>query len=248
MASASDGCRQASLGPPQEQRVIDAVEDYLGNCAQVIVEIELVESLLRPENFEVSLRYVLKHVTHRGRNIFQLFDTSEKPHHFVASRRRWLESQERDDARQENGRNEWYDLGCQGAKAKAPPCPNSTLQTTLPQQRSSSAREEEDHWEVMEERRRRRVAFENLAKDMLRYLDTCNEVKVDITELQERVEVPAQIGISIQQVAQQVAQQAMNEDGQNIFEVSWQEEGELCIASWARWEAQQKGLVDLERG
>ena len=50
---------------------------------------------------------------------------------------------------------------------------------------------------------------------MLRYIDTCNEVKVGITELQERVEVPAQIGISIQQVAQQ----GMNEDGQKKFEV-----------------------------
>ena len=36
----------------------------------------------------------------------------------------------------------------------------------------------------MEERRRRRTAFENLAKGVLRYLDTCNEVKVGITELQ----------------------------------------------------------------
>ena len=56
---------------------------------------------------------------------------------------------------------------------------------------------------------------------MLRYLDNCNEVKVGIAELQERVEVPAQICISVQQVAEQ----AMNEDGQNIFEVFWQEEG-----------------------
>ena len=45
---------------------------------------------------------------------------------------------------------------------------------------------------------------------MLRYLDNCNEVKVGITELQERVAVLEQIGISIQQVARQ----AMNEDGQ----------------------------------
>ena len=44
---------------------------------------------------------------------------------------------------------------------------------------------------------------------MLRCFDNCNEVKVGITELQERVEVPAQIGISIQKVVQQ----AMNEDG-----------------------------------
>ena len=59
----------------------------------------------------------------------------------------------------------------------------------------------------------------------------------------ERVEVPEQICISIQQVAWQ----AMNEDGQKMFEVFWQEEGQLFVASWARWEAQRKGLVDLER-
>ena len=90
---------------------MDAVEDYLESCSQIIVDIEVVERLLRPENLEVSLRYVLKHATYRGSNIFQLFDTSERPNHFVASRRRWLESQGSDDARQENGRNEWCDLG-----------------------------------------------------------------------------------------------------------------------------------------
>ena len=73
------------------------------------------------------------------------------PNHLVASRRRWLESKGRDDARQESWRNEWYDLGYQGARAKAPPCPNSTPQTLLPQQSSSSAGEEEDHWELREE-------------------------------------------------------------------------------------------------
>ena len=73
--------------------------------------------------------------------------------------------------RKENGRNERYDFGYQGANAQAPPCSNSTLQTPLPQQSSSSAREEEDHWEAMEERRRRRIAFENLAKGIQRYLD-----------------------------------------------------------------------------
>ena len=105
--------------------------------------------------------------------------------------------------------------------------------------------EEEDHWELREERRRRRrrIAFDNLAKSMLRCLDNCNEVKVDITDLQARVEVLAQIGISIQQVARQ----AINEDGQTIFEVFWQEEGKIFVVGWARWEAQRKGLVDLER-
>ena len=193
--------------------VVDALEDYLDKCAQVIVKMNFVESLLRPENREVSLKYVLKHANYGSSCVFQLFGTAEKPNHLVVRRRRWLESQVRDDARQESGSNKWYNFGYQGAKANAPLCPISTQKTPLPQQSSSSAREEEDHWELREERRRRRTAFENLAKGMLRYLNNCNEVKVGITELQERVEVPAQIGISIQQVAQQ----AMNEDGQKII-------------------------------
>ena len=169
---------------------------------------------------EVSLRHVLKHATGRGSNIFQLFDTSEKPNDFVANRRRCLESQGRDGARQENGQNEWCDLGYQGAKAKAPGCPNSTLQTPLPQQSSSSVREEKDHWVWMEDRRRR--AFMNLAKGMLRYLDNSDDVIVGITELQERVKVPLQFGISIQQMAQL----ARSASGQKIFEVFWQEDKE----------------------
>ena len=178
-----------SWSQDEKKRVMDAVEDYLESCAQVIVDIEVVE---RSENLEVSLRYVLQQTTGRGSIIFQLFNTPEKTNHFVASRRRWLESQGRDDARQDSGRNDRYDLGYQGARAKVPPCPNSTLQTPLPQQSSSSAREEEDHWDVREERQRRRIAFENLAKGMLRYLDNSNGVKVGITELQERAEVPLQ--------------------------------------------------------
>ena len=57
---------------------MDAVEDYLESCAQIIVDIEVVERLQRPENLEVSLKYVLKHATGRGSNIFQLSDTSGK--------------------------------------------------------------------------------------------------------------------------------------------------------------------------
>ena len=55
--------------------------------------------------------------------------------------------------------------------------------------------------------------FRELGKGMLRYLDNSNDVKVGITELQERVEVLLQSGISFQQVVQQ----AMNENGQKIF-------------------------------
>ena len=94
----------------------------------------------------------------------------------------------------------------------------------------------------MENRRRRGNAFEKLAKEMLRYLDDSEELKVGIVELQERLEVLVQIGLSIQQVAQQ----ARSETGQKMFEVFWQEE-EVCVASWARWDAQWNGLVELER-
>ena len=44
-----------------------------------------------------------------------------------------------------------------------------------------------------------------------------------------------------------MAQQARSENGQKIFEVFWQEEEEVYVASWARWDAQWKGLVELER-
>ena len=83
---------------------------------------------------------------------------------------------------------------------------------SLSKARRQLEKEEEDHWELREERRKRRIAFKSLAKGMLRYLDNGDGVKVGITELQERLEVPAQIGISIQQVAQQ----AMNEDGRIV--------------------------------
>ena len=54
----------------REKRVMDAVEDYLENCAQVKVDTEVLESLLKLDNLEVSLRYVLKYSTRRGSNVF----------------------------------------------------------------------------------------------------------------------------------------------------------------------------------
>ena len=163
------------------------VDDYLEKCAQVKVNIDLVESLLRPENLEVSLRYVLKHATGRGSHIVQLFDTSEKLNHFVASRRvasrrRWLESQGRDGARQENEQNEWHYLQYQGARAKAPPCPGNDwvylCKSVFPFSKWPSWREV------------------TMAKRFLKYFGRKKN---------------------------------------------------LCMASWARCEAQWKGIVELER-
>ena len=51
---------------------MEAVENYLENCAHVKVDIEVLHRLLEPENEEVSLRYVLKHKTRRGSNISAL--------------------------------------------------------------------------------------------------------------------------------------------------------------------------------
>ena len=79
---------------------------------------------------------------------------------------------------------------------------------------------------------------------MLKYLGNSDDVKVGITELQERLEVSEEAGISVRQVAQQ----AMNENGETFFELFRQGEGEVSIASLARWNAQPKGLVELERG
>ena len=86
----------------EERRVMGAVENYLDNCVHIEMDIEVLERLMEPENEEVSLRYILKYSTREGSNIFQLFDTAEKKDHFVASRRRWLESQGRQAAQQES--------------------------------------------------------------------------------------------------------------------------------------------------
>ena len=65
----------------------------------------------------------------------------------------------------------------------------------------------------MEDRRRQSGAFENVAKEMLRYPENSEKLIVGITELQEQLEVPVQIGITLQQVAKQ----ARNESDQKVF-------------------------------
>ena len=93
--------------------------------------------------------------------------------------------------------------------AKDPPCPGRTLKKPLPQQSSSSAREEEGHWVLMEDRRRRSVAFENLAKEVLRYLDNSEDVNVGIAR------TAGSLG-NRYFLFGKVAQQAMNENGQKF--------------------------------
>ena len=174
---------------------------------------EVLESLMVPENLEVSLRYVLVYSTRGGSNIFQLFDTSEKQDHFVANSKRWLESQGKNVARQESGQNDWHDIEYQGAMAKAPPWPERTQKTPMPQQSSRSSRGEESQWVAVEDRRRRRVAFEETAGDILRYLENSEDLKVSVTESREQLARSEEAIISIQEVTQQ----ARNENGHFFF-------------------------------
>ena len=168
---------------------------------------------MEPEEVEFCLGCILECATRRGSNIFQLVDTKEKKDHFVASRRRWLEHQGERAALQESWQNEWHDIKCQGILAKAPPCPERTLKSLLPQQSSSSSRDETGQWISVEDRRRRRVAFEGAAKRMLRCLEDSEDLKVGVSELKGQLELSEKAGFSIRQSAQQ----AMNENGQHIF-------------------------------
>ena len=160
----------------------------------------------------------------------------------MASRRRWKKRQGEKVALQESWQNEWHDFKYQGVAAKAPPCPERTLKPPLPQQ-SSPARDEESQSVAVEDRRRRRVAFEEKARSILRYLEDSEDLEVSVTELQEQLGISEEARLSIKQVAQQ----AMIENGQKIFELFRQGEEDVRIASLARWNAQLKGLAELEK-
>ena len=118
---------------------MDAVGDYLESCAQVIVDIEVVESLLRPENLEDSLRYVLKHALEEA----ALFSSSS-----IHQKGRTTLWQAEDDGwrvmeetlhGKRMGKTNGMTLCVKDLGQKSPPCPERTPQTPLPQQRLSSA-------------------------------------------------------------------------------------------------------------
>ena len=95
------------------------------------------------------------------------------------------------------------------------------------------SRDEASQWVPVEDRRRRRVAFEETAKGILRYLEDSEDLKVSVTVLQDQLGISEEAGV--------------NENGQKIFEIFRQgEEEDVWLASWARWNAQLKGLAELE--
>ena len=77
----------------------------------------------------------------------------------------------------------------------------------------------------MEDRRRRRVAFEKTAKRMLRYPEDSEDLKVGVTGMQEQLEISEEAGVSIRQLAQQ----ALNENGQKILKISGKEKKRYAL-------------------
>ena len=120
-----------------------------------------------------------------------------------------------------SGLNEWLVIVYQGALTKAPPCPDRTLKTPLPQQSSPSAREEESRRVLMEDRRRRSIAFDNLAQEMLRYPDNGDDRKWASLNCKNGWTYRTKSVFLL-------AQQVINENGQ-IFEIFRQGGEELCI-------------------
>ena len=96
----------------------------------------------------------------------------------------------------------------------------------------------------MEDRRRRACRFRGRpARGLLKYLEDSGDLKVSVTELQEKLGISEEAGVPIKQVAQQ----ARNENGRKIFEIFSRGEEDVCIASWASWNAQLKGLAELKK-
>ena len=157
---------------------MNAAEDCLQSCAQIVVEIEAEERLPRPENLEVSSKYVLT-ATFSSSSTQQKSRTTS----WQAEDDDWKVREETVHSKRV-GKTNGMTLGIKKLGQKSPAVPRS-------------AREDEGRCVLMEDRRRRRTAFENVAKEMLRYLDNRDDVKVDVTESQERLEVPVQIGTPI---------------------------------------------------
>ena len=62
---------------------------------------------------------------------------------------------------------------------------------------------------------------------MLKYLQDNEDVKVGLSELKEQLETPEETAICFMQIAQQ----ARNERGKELFQIFRQEENEVYIAS-----------------
>ena len=115
-------------------------------------------------------------------------------------------------------------------------------------QRQRKSQEEkawkESHGLEEEDKRKWCAAYEDAAKNMVKYLQDNEDVNVGLSELKEQLETLEEACISIMQIAKQ----ARNERGQKFFQIFRQEETEVHIARLTRWDTQLNGLVKLLSG
>ena len=111
------------------------------------------------------------------------------------------------------------------------------------EQSSSSSRDEEGQRISVEDRRRRRVAFDEMAKRMLGYLEDSEDLKVGISELERRAG-----NAGGRRSIHHAHCQAGKERGRpKDFRHFQARNEEVCIASLARWNTHVKSLAQLER-
>ena len=159
----------------------------------------------------------------------------------MASRKRWLESQGKKAAPQESWQTEWHGIKYQGVMAKALPCSERTFQTPLPQQGSPSSRDEESQCVAVEDRRRWRVALEETARGILRYLEDSEDL--ESRKCKNRWEC---LKMQVSRSSKLPGSKGKKRE-RLLFQVLWQDEGDVCSAMLARCNTQLKGLVELER-
>ena len=161
----------------------------------------------------------------------------------VANRRKMVGESGENGAQQESGQNEWHYMEYQGAMAKTPPCSERTLKNVVAAEKFAFIQWGRrplgrDGRQAKAEYRFREDGQENA--EIPRRQWWCQSGHHWIARTVRNI---CKVSISIRQVAQQ----AMNENGQQIFGIFRQGEEVLCIASLARWNAQLTGLVELER-
>ena len=84
---------------------------------------------------------------------------------------------------------------------------------------------------------------EGIARRLLKFFEDSEAAKVSIRELEEQVLFPNESRIN----TVRIARQARNDRRKNLFQIFRQGENEVLIAGKARWDAQLKGLIELER-
>ena len=80
-------------------------------------------------------------------------------------------------------------------------------------------------------------------KNMLRYLEDSESLKVSTGDLKEQVRSPDESSVN----TERIARQARSEQSKKFFQISRQSANEVLIASMARWEEHLRMLVVLER-